>query len=40
MDNQIMFAQYHLVLDSRNVLFDYCNTISSADLLFKNSDYT
>ncbi|MEJ5964149.1 DinB family protein [Pedobacter immunditicola] len=39
MDNQIMLAQYHLVLDSRNVLIEYCNTISSADLLFENHSF-
>lgn len=39
MDNQIMLVQYNLVLDSRNVLFDYCGTISSGDFLVENSSF-
>jgi len=31
--------QYQLVRQSRNVLFDYCRTLSQADLLCENSSF-
>lgn len=32
-------AQYELVLQSRQVLFDYCRTISAVDLVNENSSF-
>jgi uncharacterized damage-inducible protein DinB len=39
MDFQLMTAQYKLVQESRNVLFDFCKTISPENLLFENSSF-
>ncbi len=39
MDLQLLTEQYKLVQESRAVLFDFCKTLSAADLLFENPSF-